>query len=79
MENILGRITIIPDVCGGKPTIRGIRITVETILEYLAAGESVENILREYPSLEKEDISACLKFASEMLKNKFDITHMTTA
>ena len=51
------RITIIPDVCEGKPTIRGMRITVKTVLEYLAAGESAENILKAYPVLEREDIS----------------------
>jgi len=43
--NLLERITVNPDICNGKPTIRGMRITVKTILEYIAAGESVENIL----------------------------------
>ncbi|NCA86935.1 MAG: DUF433 domain-containing protein [Clostridia bacterium] len=64
MENYLNKITINPDVCNGKPTIRGMRITVKTILEYLAAGESIENILKAYPILEREDISAALKYAS---------------
>ena len=58
-----GRITIIPDLCNGKPTIRGKRITVQTILEFLSAGESSEEILKQYPSLEREDIAACLEFA----------------
>jgi len=44
MKNYLNNITVNPDVCNGKPTIRGMRITVKTILEYLAAGESIENI-----------------------------------
>lgn len=65
MEN-LDRITIIPDVCGGKPTIRGLRITVETILQFLSSGDSNETILEAYPFLEKEDIQACIGFA---LKN----------
>ncbi len=67
MESYLHKITINPDVCNGKPTIRGMRITVKTILEYLAAGESVENILNAYPILEREDISAALQYASAIL------------
>jgi uncharacterized protein (DUF433 family) len=60
------RITIVPDLCDGKPTIRGMRITVKTILEYLAAGESIKNILKAYPDLQKADITACIEFAAEM-------------
>ena len=52
------RITLIPDLYTGKPTIRGMRITVKTILEYIAAGETIENILVAYLILEKEDIIA---------------------
>ncbi|MCF8308335.1 MAG: DUF433 domain-containing protein [Bacteroidales bacterium] len=62
MEYLTDRITIDEKVCNGKPTIRGKRITVNTILEFLSAGDSSEEILKQYPSLEKEDISACLKF-----------------
>jgi uncharacterized protein (DUF433 family) len=58
------RITVDAAVCNGKPTIRGKRITVQTVLEYLGAGESREEILRQYPSLEPEDIDACLAFAA---------------
>ncbi len=65
------RITIIPDLCNGKPTIRGQRITVQTILEFLSAGETNDNILKQYPNLEQEDISACLSFASKMMENKY--------
>jgi len=61
----LSRITQIPDVCNGKPTIRGMRISVKTILEYLAAGDSTENILSAYSFLEPEDIKACLEFAAK--------------
>ncbi len=66
MEYIFDRITIDSNLCNGKPTIRGKRITVQTILEFLSAGESVEEILRQYPSLESADIKACLQFASEL-------------
>ena len=51
--SLLNRITIIPDVCNGKPTVRGMRITVETILQYLSAGDSVDDILKAYPFLER--------------------------
>jgi uncharacterized protein (DUF433 family) len=61
------RITINPDICNGKPTIRGKRITVQTVLEFLSAGEDREEILRQYPSLEAADIDACLSFAAELM------------
>ena len=63
MEYLTERITIDENLCNGKPTIRGKRITVQTILEFLSVGESEEEILRQYPSLEVEDIKACLEFA----------------
>ena len=63
MNYITERITIDDRVCNGKPTIRGKRITVQTILEFLSAGESKEEILKQYPSLEYDDINACLEFA----------------
>jgi uncharacterized protein (DUF433 family) len=64
----LQRITIIPDICNGKPTIKGMRITVQTILQFLSAGDSTEDILQAYPFLEKEDIQACIAFALKGLK-----------
>ncbi len=68
-----GRITIDPDLCNGKPTIRGKRITVQTIVEFLSAGESEEEILNQYPFLEKQDIHACLSFASELMNHKYTL------
>ncbi len=59
------RITIDPAQRGGKPCIRGMRITVTDILEYLASGMTEEQILKDFPELEKEDIQACLEFAAE--------------
>jgi len=67
------RISINPDVCNGKPVIRGMRITVESILDYLSAGETPDAILREYPMLEREDISACLAFASRLMAHRYSI------
>lgn len=65
------RITIDPNICNGKPTIRGMRITVKTVLEYIAAGEAIENILDAYPVLEREDIKECLEFASQVADHGF--------
>ncbi len=73
MEYITDRITIDSDLCNGKPTIRGKRITVQTVLEFLSAGDGKEEILEAYPSLEPEDIDACLKFASKLMGNHYDI------
>ena len=73
MKYFDGRITIKPDLCNGKPTIRGKRITVQTILEFISAGESKEEILRQYPSLEPEDIDACLKFATQLMSHQYTV------
>ena len=58
-------ITIEPGKCGGKPCIRGIRITVYDVLGYLASGMSIEEILSDFPDLTREDIQACLAFAAD--------------
>lgn len=58
------RITFNPRQCGGRPCIRGVRIRVSDILDLLAEGVSQEQILKDFPDLEAEDIRACLKFAS---------------
>lgn len=73
MEYIAERITLDDDICNGKPTIRGTRITVETILDFLSAGDSAEEILYQYPSLEPNDIKASLKFAASLLKRNISI------
>lgn len=73
MEYIAERITLDDDICNGKPTIRGTRITVETILDFLSAGDSAEEILYQYPSLEPNDIKASLKFAAGLLKRNISI------
>ncbi|PSR05377.1 MAG: hypothetical protein BRD50_01150 [Bacteroidetes bacterium SW_11_45_7] len=71
MNNLITeRITVNPDICHGKPTIRNTRMMVESVLEYLAAGDRFDNILNEFPDLEKEDILACLAYANQVLKFK---------
>ncbi len=62
MENLLDRITLNPDICHGKPTIRNKRYTVDLILDLLSAGSSFESILEDYKSLELQDIYACLEY-----------------
>lgn len=70
MENLLNRITLNPDICHGKPTIRNKRYTVELILDLLSAGMTEAEILADYPALEREDIQACLAYASKITKTK---------
>lgn len=63
-DDLLNRITINPEVRSGKPCIKGTRITVYDILEYLAGGMSEDEILEDFPSLQREDIRAVLTFAA---------------
>ncbi|MFZ4441326.1 MAG: DUF433 domain-containing protein [Syntrophales bacterium] len=65
--NIMDRITVNSDVMVGKPTIRGMRITVEQLLKALANGVTTDEILDDYPELEKEDIRAALLYASQLV------------
>ena len=67
---LLSRITIDPEICHGKPAIRHLRYSVESMLEYLAAGDSFEDLLKEFPDLERDDLRACLDFAARSLKLK---------
>ena len=67
MSSWIERITINPEQCGGRPCIRGMRIRVIDVLDLFAAGLSAEAILEEMPDLEKEDLYACLQYASRRL------------
>jgi uncharacterized protein (DUF433 family) len=60
----LHRVTFDPEQCGGRPCIRGLRIRVKDVLDLLASGASPEEILKDYPSLEPEDITAALQYAA---------------
>ena len=75
MENLLDRITIDINICNGKPTIRGKRIAVNTILEFLSQGETVVSIIENYPTLEKEDIDASLAWAAKLLDRNYIIEY----
>jgi uncharacterized protein (DUF433 family) len=72
-----GRITVDPDLCSDRPTIRGLRITVETVLGFLSAGESAAEILEQYPSIEVADIDACLRFAADMMSHRYTLQRVS--
>lgn len=67
MANLMERITVDPEQCGGRPCIRGMRIRVTDVLDLLANGLTPNQILQELPDLEPEDIQACLRFARRRL------------
>ncbi|MGA2144467.1 MAG: DUF433 domain-containing protein [Bryobacteraceae bacterium] len=71
MNALLERISIDPNVCFGKPCIRGTRIWVSLILDFMAAGETQERILEEYPQLTRDDILAALAYGAEMSRGRF--------
>jgi uncharacterized protein (DUF433 family) len=70
-EELLTRITINPNVCFGKPCIRGHRIWVSLILDFLASGMTIQEILEEYPGLTHEDILACIAYGAEMSRERY--------
>ena len=70
VKQLISRITINPEICHGKPTIRNTRYTVELILDLLSSGMSEAEIIEDYPALEPLDIKACLAFASQLTKVK---------
>jgi uncharacterized protein (DUF433 family) len=70
MEDWRSRITVDPKILTGKPIIKGTRIAVEFILDLLANGWTVDDILRNYPQLKREDVIAALKYAAEVLKEE---------
>jgi uncharacterized protein (DUF433 family) len=70
MDKLLSRITIDPAVCHGKPCIRGLRYPVETLLELLSAGMTIDEILADYEDLERDDLLAVLAFAARLARTR---------
>lgn len=70
-HSLLDRITINAEIAHGKPTIRNKRYTVEGLLEYLAGGDTVEDLLHEFPDLEKEDFQTCVQYALMTMKQRY--------
>lgn len=64
-------IILDPDICKGQPVIEGTRITARTILEFMAAGDTIEDVLEEYPTLDKDDVLACLRFSSNLMGHHY--------
>ena len=71
IKNLLSRIAIDPNICSGKPCIKGHRIWVSLILDLLAAGETIEEILQAYPSINREDILACIAYGAEIARDSY--------
>ncbi len=70
MDNLLNRITLNPDICHGKPTIRDMRYPVEMILDLLSSGMTFQELINDFPAIEQDDIRACLAYASKLTKVK---------
>lgn len=62
------KIVIDPDVCNGQPAFEGTRITAQTVLEFLGAGDSPEDVVREYPTLSQEDVLEAVRFSSRLMR-----------
>ena len=71
MSNPLSRISVDPQICFGKPCIRGTRIWVSLLLDFLASGSSMEQILDSYPQLKREDVLAAIAYGAEMSRERF--------
>jgi uncharacterized protein (DUF433 family) len=71
MNELLSRITINPQICFGKPSIRGTRIWVSLILDFLASGASFDEVLEDYPQLKREDVLAAIAYGAEMSRERF--------
>ncbi|MEM6317660.1 MAG: DUF433 domain-containing protein [Bacteroidota bacterium] len=71
MVYLTDRITLDANLCNGRPTVRGLRISVQTVLEFLFAGDSSNEIIAQYPILEEEDISACQQFAIDLMGRQY--------
>ncbi len=70
-DELLARISIDPNICFGKPCVRGHRIWVSLILDQLAAGATVREILEDYPGLEEADVLACIAYGAEMSRERY--------
>lgn len=70
-EKLLARISVNPKICFGKPCIRGHRIWVSLILDFLAGGMTMKEILEEYPQLKEADVQACIAYGAEMARERY--------
>jgi len=73
MEELLERITVDPDVLVGKPVIKGTRIPIYLIIELIASGMTIKDVLKEYPELKEDDVKAALLYASKLLEKEITV------
>jgi len=71
------RIIIDPDICNGLPTIEGTRISAQTVVEFLSAGDTIEDVLEEYPTLSRQDALDCLAYSAQLMKHHFTLQAVT--
>lgn len=70
-QELLSRISIAPNICFGKPCIKGHRIWVSLVLDWLASGWAVQDVLREYPGLEEADVLACIAYGAAISRERY--------
>lgn len=68
------KIIVDSNICNGLPVIEGTRITAQTVLEFLSAGDSIEDVLNEYPTLTRDDVLACLGYSARLLRHHFTLS-----
>lgn len=73
MQSAPRKIIIDPAICNGLPVLEGTRITAQTILEFLSAGDTIDDILAEYPGLSRQDVLACLAYSAQLMKHHFSM------
>jgi uncharacterized protein (DUF433 family) len=73
MDTAARNIVIDPDVCNGLPTIEGTRIAAKTVVEFLSVGDSIDDVLEEYPTLTREDVLECLAYSARLMKHHFTL------
>ena len=78
-EQLLERITVDPAICRGKPCIKGHRIWVSLVMDLLAGGMTIEQVLAQYPGLESDDVRACMAYAAEMTRERIVVTGRSVA
>jgi len=74
MEELLSRIVVDPNVLAGKPVVKGTRIPIYLIIELIAAGMNIKDVLKEYPELKEDDVKAALLYASKLLEKEITVT-----
>ena len=67
------KIVIHPDICNGQPTIEGTRVAVRTVLEFLSAGDGIDDVLADYPTLTRDDVLACLAYSARLMKHHYSV------